>query len=62
MAGMMLTVRAHSAANTGDGYGPGGPRCVCCGPAPQWRKRERRTVRRREAMAWRREAREVLAR
>lgn len=28
-------------------YGPGGRHCICCGPAPKWRKRHDRTVKRR---------------
>jgi hypothetical protein len=56
MAGLMLSVRAHNAAG-GFRYGPGGPRCTCCAPAPKARKMERRRVRRAEAQAWKGEAR-----
>jgi len=30
------------------GYGPGGRNCTCCGPAPKFRKKHDRTVKRRE--------------
>lgn len=29
------------------GYGPGGYKCPCCGPAPKHRKKERRRVKRK---------------
>ena len=52
---MLLSTRAHNRVSGGNSYGPGGPRCVCCGPAPKARKANRRRVRRVEARAWKRE-------
>ena len=51
---MLLSTRAHNAVG-GNAYGPGGPRCHCCGPALKARKAERRRIRRAEARTWRRE-------
>ena len=52
--GMLMTVRAHNAAGS-VAYGPGGPRCSCCGPSPKDRVRERRQVKRAERRLWERE-------
>ena len=52
---MLLSTKAHNAAARGLAYGPGGPRCPCCGPAPKARKAERRRVRRAEVRAWKKD-------
>jgi hypothetical protein len=51
---MYLRTRDHNRVG-GSQYGPGGPRCTCCGPAPKDRDAERRRVRRAEKRAWRKE-------
>jgi len=54
MAGLMLAPRSHNRVG-GNNYGPGGPRCNCCGPAPKARRTERRRTRRAETRTWKKE-------
>jgi hypothetical protein len=51
---MYLSTRTHNRAG-GNNYGPGGPRCTCCGPAPKYRKIERRRIRRVENRTWKKD-------
>lgn len=40
-------------------YGPGGRKCVCCGPAPKSRKAFDRMVKRRERQLYNRALRDL---
>ena len=51
---MLLSTRSHNRAG-GNNYGPGGPRCPCCAPAPKGRRAERRRTKRTERNSWKKE-------